>query len=322
MPDDVRLLHDVLSKNLPSPSRGEGCPKGGIGSFNLQNCGTSMRFLTAYFAQLPGCRVELTGCSRMKERPIGQLVDALRARGAHIVYKESEGFPPLYIEGRDLGNRQPGASCASCTSAPISMPDPLSTQFVSALLLTGFEVQTNSRSPYIAMTRHLVDCYTGGQTPRVVLERDWSSAAFWLERWALGLCPMPEFPDLPMDSLQGDRVALDIFRRLRERPASVALDFSDCPDLYPAVAIACALLGISLAASGTGSLRLKESDRIAVVDTLIESYRRDPSKAVCVAHDHRIAMAAMAADIAVDDEACVSKSYPQFIEQLCASRRL
>ena len=320
MPDDVRLLHDVLECAMaifPSPTEGEGCPKGGIGSFDLQNCGTAMRFLTAYFAQLPGCDVTLTGCERMRERPIGQLVDALRTRGARIEYKEREGYPPLHIIGQDLGNHSISGDSGKSGHAgnPIILNNPQSTQYISALLLTGFEVETNCTSPYIAMTRAIIQSYN---STSVEIERDWSAAAFWLERWALGLCPMPEFPGLNMESVQGDRVALDIFTRLRERPSSIALDFSDCPDLYPAVAITCGLLNITLQATGTDSLRIKESDRIAVIDHLLKSYHNDVHNFVNVAHDHRIAMAALAADMAVDDEACISKSYPDFLRQLRA----
>lgn len=323
MPDDVRLLHDVLECTMaifPSPTEGEGCPKGGIGSFDLQNCGTAMRFLTAYFAQLPGCDVTLTGCERMRERPIGQLVDALRTRGARITYKEREGYPPLHIIGQNLGNHGASSiySISSISSSssisgisghaghagnPIILNDPQSTQYISALLLTGFEVETNCTSPYIAMTRAIIQSYN---STSVEIERDWSAAAFWLERWALGLCPMPEFPGLNMDSMQGDRVALDIFTRLRERPTSIALDFSDCPDLYPAVAITCRQLGIQLIASGTDSLRIKESDRIVAVETLSTE------------HDHRMAMALLAADLPCDDTDCISKSYPDFLRQLRA----
>ena len=71
MPDDVRLLHDALLA-LNGRKRGE------VLTLNLQNCGTAMRFLTAYCAQLIDCEVILTGVERMRQRPIGQLVEALR----------------------------------------------------------------------------------------------------------------------------------------------------------------------------------------------------------------------------------------------------
>ena len=64
--------------------------------------GTSMRFLTAFFASQEGAEVVMTGSERMKQRPIALLVDALRTLGAQIDYVGAEGFPPLRIHGRKL----------------------------------------------------------------------------------------------------------------------------------------------------------------------------------------------------------------------------
>lgn len=57
-----------------------------------------MRFLTAYFAATPGKTVTLDGCERMRQRPIGALVDTLRSLGADIEYAGEQGFPPLRIK--------------------------------------------------------------------------------------------------------------------------------------------------------------------------------------------------------------------------------
>jgi len=125
-PDDVRLLAEHLhtlapfqpsasfpqlgqgpqsnvegSSALPLPQLGKG--DGGKGLLlDCQNAGTVARFLTAFCAQLEGCEVRLTGCDRMLERPIGQLVDALRQLGADIAYEGTEGFLPLLIRGKRL----------------------------------------------------------------------------------------------------------------------------------------------------------------------------------------------------------------------------
>ena len=80
-------------------------------------------------------------------------------------------------------------------------------------------------------------------------------------------------------------------------------DFGNCPDLYPAVALTCERLGIKLHATGIESLPIKESDRLRAV----AEHRTDA--------DHRMAMALLIAGYEVDDTACISKSYPQFIEQ-------
>jgi 3-phosphoshikimate 1-carboxyvinyltransferase len=106
--------------------------------------------------------------------------------------------------------------------------------------------------------------------------------------------------DLQRSDLQG----IDV-RSTAQRSAEEILlqDFSACPDLYPAVALTCERLGIELHATGTDSLPLKESDRLRAV----REHRTD--------HDHRMAMALLIAGYEVDDTICISKSYPQFIEQ-------
>lgn len=264
-PDDVVVMRRAL---LSSETR-----------LDLGNCGTAVRFLTAYFAQRVGERKILDGCERMRHRPISQLVEALRQIGADIRYLEQEGFLPIEIVGRPLAQK-------------VRLDNPVSTQFVSALLLIGVEVETNCHSPYIDLTRGVIE-------GRVTMERDWSAAAFWLERYALGLCEKPEFPGLNPDSLQGDKACVDIFRDLPEE-----IDFSTFPDLYPAVAIAYRQMGRRLVASGTESLRLKESDRIRAVEEL-RTYG-----------DHRIAMALLAANLPCDDIDCIKKSYPDFYRQI------
>ena len=329
LPDDVQLLHRTLtilktfrtSKTLSTPH------------INVGNCGTAMRFLTAYCAQLEGTTVILDGVERMHHRPIGQLVDALREIGADIEYLGAEGYPPLRIKG-----------CILDKQRLVTINNPQSTQFVSALLLIGANVQTNSTSPYITLTRALIKQYAlasfteDSATSSIFLERDWSSAAFWYEYVALHGGAITLL-GLYRDSLQGDKVVADIFTHLGVHTAYTAegitiastgaadlqhsdlqgidaqapaqqsaeavfyQDFSACPDLYPAVALSCERLGIALHATGTDSLPLKESDRLRAV----REHRTD--------HDHRMAMALLIAGYEVDDTDCIRKSYPQFLEQ-------
>lgn len=380
MPEDVQILQRALttlktfrtSETLSTPH------------INVGNCGTAMRFLTAYAAQLENKVTVLDGVERMHHRPIGQLVDALREIGADIEYLGEEGFPPLRIKG-----------CILDKDRIITLDNPQSTQFISALLLIGANVQTNSTSPYITLTREIIESYlqrvkranyseqserTTAQRSTVSianeLEKDWSSAAFWYEYVALHGGEIT-LPGLFRDSLQGDKVVADIFAHLgvhttytdegitikkdnefliqqpkqlnpttlrgNHLPAApgakannpcrsreflsrltaqtialrtiraevvdivvdntLSLDFANCPDLYPAVALTCERLGIELHATGTESLSIKESDRLRAV----REHRTD--------HDHRMAMALLIAGYEVDDTACISKSYPQFLEQ-------
>ena len=335
MPDDVRIMSEAI--RLLGERR--------EARIDLGNCGTAMRFLTAYCAQLEGQTVILDGVERMHHRPIGQLVDALREIGADIAYLGEEGFPPLRIKG-----------CILDKDRIITLDNPQSTQFISALLLIGANVQTDSTSPYITLTRTLieqyiscrsqgVDCERSVVENNVVgvvdldnLERDWSSATFWYEYVALHGGEIT-LHGLSRNSLQGDKVVADIFAHLgvhteytaegitlsptgvadlqrsdlqgidarstAQRSAEEILcqDFSACPDLYPAVALTCERLGIELHAIGVESLPLKESDRLRAV----AEHRTD--------HDHRMAMALLIAGYEVDDTACISKSYPQFLEE-------
>jgi len=306
MPDDVRLIHDILSNRLTDSP------------IHLNNCGSALRFLTAYFAQLPGADVVLDGSKRLRQRPMAQEVEALRKCGAKIEYLAQEGFAPLHISGTHL---QPPPS-------GIRINNPLSTQMVSALLMIGLPIQTNSHSPYIQMTKQIIASYY--LLPNTCyLERDWSSAAFWYEYIALHGGEV-ELMGLQRDSLQGDKVVVDLFRPLgvdtlftstgvritRTREANLwprIVNFKNCPDLYPAVKMTYLQLGKPLIAIGTSSLRLKESDRLAAL-----SYRFTDSSIHLFPshHDHRIAMALMAADLHTDDTDCISKSYPQFEDQL------
>lgn len=302
IPEDVRLLRDILRKHRSVASAR--C------TYNVANCGTAMRFLTAYFAQQIGSDVVLTGCERMLRRPIGQLVETLRQLGAEIDYLGEEGYPPLHIVGRKL-NR-----------ISVRIDNPLSTQFVSALLLIGAKVETNSTSPYIEMTRRLIADYPQGM---YAIESDWSAAAFWYEYVALYGGEL-RLEGLHRTSLQGDSIVADIYAGIGvettyesdgiciravpvELPSSLHVDFSACPDLYPAVAITCERLAISLVATGIETLCYKESNRIEAVA------RHE------VRGDHRMAMALLVAGVPCDDKACISKSYPNFYEQWTTLRR-
>ena len=90
---------------------------------NVADAGTAMRFLTAYFACQDGRTVTIDGTERMRQRPIGPLVDALRNCGAEIEYLGKEGFPPLLIHGKEL------------QGGDISIDATISSQFISALLM-------------------------------------------------------------------------------------------------------------------------------------------------------------------------------------------
>jgi len=159
--------------------------------------GTAMRFLTAFLAVNEGEYV-LTGSERMKRRPIGPLVEALRHLGADIRYVGEEGFPPLRIVGQSLDGGQ------------VEISGELSSQYVSALLMiaptlrNGLEIKMMGdivSRPYIDLTLWMMREFgadadwTSGDTIRVKpsgyqqrsyrIENDWSAASYWYEMVAL-----------------------------------------------------------------------------------------------------------------------------------------
>jgi len=121
---------------------------------DIHHAGTAMRFLTAYLSVQEDKEVVITGSSRMKERPIKILVEALLKLGAHITYLENDGFPPLKIVGKKL------------TKHKVALDANVSSQYISALLLiaskldNGLELTLNGKItsvPYIKMTLSLLN---------------------------------------------------------------------------------------------------------------------------------------------------------------------
>lgn len=259
--------------------------------------GTAMRFLTALLSVQPGTHL-ITGSERMKQRPIGALVEALRQLGACVAYIHKEGFPPLRITG------------GTCQGGHIALPGDVSSQFVSALLMIGpvlsggLEIELTGHvasRPYIDMTlgvmRHFGAqvWWTGERRLRVEptgyrfapysIERDWSAASYWYQMVAL--CSDPEakveLPALCRQSLQGDAVVSRLFESLgvattyyvdaqgvegvqlcktRCSAACMEYNFEHQPDLAQTLVATCCGLGIPFRFGGLESLRIKETDRI------------------------------------------------------------
>ncbi len=265
--------------------------------------GTAMRFLTAYLSVTPGEHT-LTGTERMKNRPIGVLVEALRMIGADIGYVEKEGFPPLYIRGKQLDG--------GC----LEIEGNVSSQYISALLMIGPVLKngltlklrgTIISRPYIDLTLKMMKEFgaladwMGTDTIRVEaksycpigywVENDWSAASYWFEMVALSNDPKAKvvMTGLKEDSGQGDAVIRNIFSRLgvvatftedastHEKVLELKKggkavdrlewDFVTCPDLAQTVVVTCVLLGVHFRFSGLQSLKIKETDRIEALKT-------------------------------------------------------
>ena len=274
--DDTAVMVDALARQE--------------GDINVGAAGTAMRFLTAYFAIREGVTVTLDGVERMRHRPIGPLVDALRLLGAHIEYLGQEGFPPLQITGTAMHG------------GDITMAGDVSSQFISAVMMIlpaigGGSIQLKGNivsAPYIHMTAAVMRSmgaqvdFTGStiavgngyQGNDIVVEADWSAAAPWYALAALLPQSGITLQGLTADSIQGDARLVDLGSRLgiasRFDAHGVSLDtsrFIDCccsnfadmaatPDLVPSWAVLMCLLERSFRMTGVRTLRLKESDRI------------------------------------------------------------
>ena len=259
---------------------------------DVHHAGTAMRFLTAYFSHLEGHEVVLTGSTRMQERPIKILVDALRSIGAYIVYEKVEGFPPIRIKGKKL------------LGGTISLASDISSQYISALLLLGPVLEKGLKLnlvgkitsiPYIKMTLALLNnigittsfkdqqIWVGSvnKIKRInqVVESDWSSASYFFSIVALAKKAKISLTSFKKSSLQGDVVLLDIYEQLgvsarfeedilhlkkeiRPLPDSIQLDLSKAPDIAQTIAVSCYGLGVGCDIVGLHTLKIKETDRL------------------------------------------------------------
>ena len=282
---------------------------------NIKAAGTAMRFMTAFLSVKDGEEHVLTGTERMKHRPIGVLVDALRHLGADISYVGDEGFPPLRIKGRKL------------EGGLLEVPGNISSQYISALLMIGPTLKNGltlrltgdviSR-PYIDLTLWTMrefgadadwsDFETISVAPKPYKERtyfienDWSAASYWYEMMALSTHEDDEIrlEGLMDGSKQGDSSVRYIFSLLgvkstfesREEgvPTTVTLrhtnrcvprleyDFVNSPDLAQTFVVCCALKNVHFHFTGLSTLKIKETDRI-------EAMKKEMRKLGYVIHD-------------------------------------
>lgn len=279
--DDTRVMIRALQQMQPT--------------IDIMAAGTAMRFLTAFLTVAPGTHL-ITGTERMKQRPIGILVDALRSLGADIDYAENEGFPPLRITGKKLDKEN------------ITLPGNVSSQYISALLMIAPTLQHGltltlegkivSR-PYIDMTLQLMRDFgaqaewiannqlkveaTGYQPTPYYIESDWSAASYWYEICALTPEATVELPGLFEQSLQGDAAVAQIFSLLgvetsySERMVTLhntgkavdklEYDFVNQPDLAQTFVVTCCMKHIPFCFTGLESLKIKETDRIFALIT-------------------------------------------------------
>ena len=273
---------EVMKKALASTSE----------LIDVHHAGTAMRFLTAFFAQMEGREVVLTGSQRMQERPVKILVEALKTLGASIHYEKKEGYPPLRILGKKI------------KGGLVRLPADISSQYISALLLIGPSLEEGlelvlegkiTSIPYIQMTLSLLErigvhTHFEGQTIRVnpltkpilseqTVESDWSSASYFFSILSLADTGSVDLKSYLEQSLQGDRVLIEIYEQLGVKatlghqvlqlkkvkvdlPEIFEWDLSKAPDIAQTIVVSCLGLGIGCKLEGLHTLKIKETDRL------------------------------------------------------------
>ena len=262
-------------------------------SLDAGAAGTTFRFLTAYLSLQPGTQI-LTGSDRMKQRPIGVLVEAMRQLGAQIDYLENEGYPPLKIQAP-----------AAIQNTKLQIAASVSSQYISALLMIaptlpqGLELEltgTIVSRPYIEMTLQLMQSFGvkhewKGQTIHIApqtyqardcrVEADWSAASYYYAVAAFSDELDLRLEGLDEESLQGDSVVAEIMeqfgiqsqfsdggvhlQKAGEVTQMFEWDFIKCPDIAQTLAVICAGLGVQGLFSGLETLKIKETDRITAL---------------------------------------------------------
>jgi 3-phosphoshikimate 1-carboxyvinyltransferase len=279
---DTVTLNSILSGNGPE-------------LVDIGPAGTAMRFLTAFYS-VKDSEHTLTGSARMKQRPIGILVDALRTLGADIQYLEKEGFPPLKIKGP-----------LSQKTKEVRIKGNISSQYISALLLIAPKLEQGlnlviegelTSKPYVEMTLAMMEqagikhnwkgnviTIESQSFNKVVInvEPDWSAASYWYAIAALSEDAQLFLPGLNGYSLQGDSIITEImanfgissqfkdggvyiFKEAKKIERKI-FDFKECPDLAQTVIVCCAALGHEATFTGLETLKIKETDRVNALQT-------------------------------------------------------
>ena len=286
--DDTRVLQQALKNHK--------------GIIDIHHAGTAMRFLTAYYASLPGSDVTLTGSERMKQRPVKLLVDALKTLGADISYLENEGFPPLKIKGKKLTNNT------------VVVKANISSQYISALMLIapslpdGLEIILKgyvTSGPYITMTLDLLTSLgiTGTFKDKVItiehtpsiepvtvhIESDWSSASYFYSLAAISDTAKLRLSNFRSNSLQGDSCLVEIYKHFGvtstfegnslilekspcKKPRRIHENLLNSPDIAQTIAVTCLALGIGCELDGLHTLKIKETDRLVALKTEMEKF--------------------------------------------------
>jgi 3-phosphoshikimate 1-carboxyvinyltransferase len=306
--DDTRVMREALSALGVRFASNVVAGVGGVfpvkrAELFLGNAGTALRPLAAALA-FSGGEYRLSGVPRMHERPIGDLVDALRRVGARIDYLEKEGFPPLAIHAGNL------------EAKAVRVRGDVSSQFLTALLMalplagkpSRIEVQGELISkPYVEITLNVmrrfgVDVKRTGwryfdvpgvsfRSPGTIfVEGDASSASYFLAAGALGGGPV-RVEGVGRNSIQGDVRFTEVLERMgaqvslaedaievagaKARLKPIDMDMNHIPDAAMTAAVLALFADGRSTLRNIGSWRVKETDRLAAMATELRKLGAD-----------------------------------------------
>ena len=264
-------------------------------NLNVGESGVGMNFLTSA-ACLGERPIVLTGAKRITERPIAEVVEALRQLGCEIDYLLNEGYPPVRIHGGGIRGgrcRMSGRECSQYFSSVI-VSAPYAETAVTIICTDQL-----TEKPYVDITIQMAAEF-GIQTennnykkfviPRgrykgrtIRIEGDYSSASFFF--LAAAICHSTvTVTNLRADTKQGDRVFVELMKEMGCRIKTesdritvegddlkaIERDMSDVPDLVPPTAIACAFARGTSCLTNIGHLRHKECDRLEVLASQLQ----------------------------------------------------
>jgi 3-phosphoshikimate 1-carboxyvinyltransferase len=265
----------------------------------LGNAGTAFRPLTAALA-FSGGEYRLAGVPRMHERPIGDLVDALRGIGARVDYSGKDGFPPLVLRASKLNTEK------------LRVRGDVSSQFLTALLMAlplggkpaRIEVQGELISkPYVEITLNVMKRFgievkrtgwryfdvpagTYASPGKIFVEGDASSASYFLAAGAIGGGPV-RVEGVGRDSIQGDIRFTEVLERMGAKVSfgpdwveasggqpvrAIDLDLNHIPDAAMTAAVLALFADGPSVIRNVASWRVKETDRLVAMATELRKF--------------------------------------------------
>ncbi|EFK94530.1 putative 3-phosphoshikimate 1-carboxyvinyltransferase [Finegoldia magna ACS-171-V-Col3] len=311
-----------------------------VSDINVNDSGSTFRFLLPLVSFLSQ-KTNIQCSGRLQDRPIKELVDQLKLSGLTF----SEEKLPFTVDG-------------TFHKIDFEFPGDVSSQYISAImmiapLIGGCEIKLSSKlesTGYIKITQECLKLFgvdseilldkvivkPGAlKSPgKIIVEGDWSNAAFFLCANALGADIKVE--NLNVNSVQADRKIVEFLEKIENNEDYCEIDISQTPDLFVILAVVLSQKCEKSVLKNAKRLRLKESDRIQSTYDMLKSFGinceiEGDNLVICKSEmkpavvnscdDHRIVMTAAIASIVtkeveIKDWQAVSKSYPSFFDEI------